>query len=130
MDGATGDVGTFFKERDIRWVDLQFTDLPGTVHHVTIPSSDFTEDSFKEGFGKLDGSSIRGFNAVPVLFQRVRGVVMPHARAHGLRASYLVRSGLPYGSAPGPCAPVASSRIRRKTSAPSPSTLRTSPETK
>ncbi len=78
MDGATGDVGTFFKERDIRWVDLQFTDLPGTVHHVTIPSSDFTEDSFKEGFGKLDGSSIRGFTSIyesDMILMPVRGTM-------------------------------------------------------
>jgi glutamine synthetase len=64
MGNAIGNVGDFFRDRNVQWVDLQFTDLPGTVHHVTIPSSDFTEDSFKEGFGKLDGSSIRGFTSI------------------------------------------------------------------
>jgi glutamine synthetase len=64
MVDETRDVGLFFKEKDAKWVDLQFTDLLGTIHHVTIPSSDFTEESFKEGFGKLDGSSIRGFTSI------------------------------------------------------------------
>ncbi|MDE1870912.1 MAG: type I glutamate--ammonia ligase [Candidatus Micrarchaeota archaeon] len=58
------DISGFFKDRDIRWVDLQFTDLPGTVHHVTIPASSFTDESFEEGFAKLDGSSIRGFTSI------------------------------------------------------------------
>lgn len=50
--------------KKVDWVDLQFTDLPGQLQHVTIPSADFTEESFKEGFGKLDGSSIRGFTSI------------------------------------------------------------------
>ncbi len=54
----------FLKENKIQWVDLQFTDLPGRLQHITIPASDFTEDSFKTGFGKLDGSSIRGFTTI------------------------------------------------------------------
>jgi glutamine synthetase len=52
------------KENNVEWVDLQFTDLPGTLQHVTIPASDFNPESFKEGFGKLDGSSIRGFTSI------------------------------------------------------------------
>ncbi|AWR94890.1 type I glutamate--ammonia ligase [Acidianus brierleyi] len=54
----------FLKDNKIEWVDLQFTDLPGRLQHVTIPASDFDENSFKEGFGKLDGSSIRGFTMI------------------------------------------------------------------
>ncbi|MGD0729046.1 MAG: type I glutamate--ammonia ligase [Candidatus Micrarchaeaceae archaeon] len=49
------------RDNKIRWIDLQFTDLLGRLQHITIPSSEFTEESFSEGFGKLDGSSIRGF---------------------------------------------------------------------
>lgn len=52
------------KENNIRWLDLQFTDVPGRLHHITIPASEATEESFKEGFGKLDGSSIRGFTTI------------------------------------------------------------------
>jgi glutamine synthetase len=52
------------KDNQIRWVDLQFTDLPGRLHHITVPASEFNTDCFKEGFGKLDGSSIRGFTGI------------------------------------------------------------------
>ncbi|QIW24265.1 type I glutamate--ammonia ligase [Sulfolobus sp. S-194] len=54
----------FLKDNKIKWVDLQFTDLPGRLHHITIPASEFTEESFKTGFGKLDGSSIKGFTMI------------------------------------------------------------------
>lgn len=52
------------KENNIRWVDLQFTDLPGRYHHITVPASDFNEEVFKTGFAKLDGSSIKGFTSI------------------------------------------------------------------
>jgi glutamine synthetase len=52
------------KENNIKWVDLQFTDLPGRFHHITVSAKDFNEDAFKNGFGKLDGSSIRGFTEI------------------------------------------------------------------
>jgi len=48
----------------VDWLDLQFTDLPGKLHHITIPAKELTEESFKTGFGKLDGSSIRGFTTI------------------------------------------------------------------
>jgi len=54
----------FLKDNNIKWVDLQFTDLPGRLQHITIPASEFTEESFKSGFGKLDGSSIKGFTSI------------------------------------------------------------------
>ena len=52
------------KENDIRWVDVQFTDMLGKLQHVTLPSRDFDADCFSNGFGKLDGSSIKGFTAI------------------------------------------------------------------
>ncbi|BBD72533.1 hypothetical protein HS1genome_0922 [Sulfodiicoccus acidiphilus] len=52
------------RENQIEWLDLQFTDLPGRLHHITIPAKELTEESFKTGFGKLDGSSIRGFTTI------------------------------------------------------------------
>ncbi len=49
-------------ERDgVRFIDLQFTDLPGRLQHVTIPIDQLDAQSFSEGVPKLDGSSIRGF---------------------------------------------------------------------
>jgi len=54
----------FLKKNNVRWVDLQFTDVPGRLQHITIPANEFTEESFKTGFGKLDGSSIKGFTTI------------------------------------------------------------------
>ncbi len=51
------------KEKDIKFVDLKFTDLPGLMQHYTIPVQELTEDIFKEGSG-FDGSSIRGFQGI------------------------------------------------------------------
>ena len=51
------------KEKEIKIVDLKFTDLPGMWQHFSIPVSELTEDLFEEGTG-FDGSSIRGFQAI------------------------------------------------------------------
>ena len=45
----------------IKFVDLQFTDVPGRLRHVTLPSEMLAEKIFSEGVAKLDGSSVRGF---------------------------------------------------------------------
>ncbi|MBI3116138.1 MAG: type I glutamate--ammonia ligase [Thaumarchaeota archaeon] len=45
----------------VKFVDLQLTDVPGRLRHVTIPSSMVSEKAFSEGVAKLDGSSIKGF---------------------------------------------------------------------
>jgi glutamine synthetase len=51
------------KER-VRWIDLQFVDVPGYLQHITIPSHDLSRENFERGFGKLDGSSIKGFKPI------------------------------------------------------------------
>ncbi len=48
----------------VKWVDLQLTDLAGTLHHVTIASSLVNEETLIRGFGKLDGSSVKGFTTI------------------------------------------------------------------
>jgi glutamine synthetase len=53
----------FAKKNRVQAVDLKFVDLIGTWQHFTIPSSELTEDLFKDGSG-LDGSSIRGWKAI------------------------------------------------------------------
>ena len=45
----------------VKFVDLQFTDVPGRLRHVSIPSEMMREEIFSEGAAKLDGSSVRGF---------------------------------------------------------------------
>jgi len=58
------DVLKVVEEKGVRWIDLQFTDVPGRLHHITVPASRLTLESFEKGFGKLDGSSIRGFTII------------------------------------------------------------------
>ena len=53
----------FCKSQGIGIIDLKFTDLPGTLQHLSIPLSEFTEDNIAEGYG-FDGSSIRGFKSI------------------------------------------------------------------
>jgi glutamine synthetase len=53
----------FAKDEGVEIVDLRFCDLPGMMQHVSVPVSQLTEDSFREGFG-FDGSSIRGFKHI------------------------------------------------------------------
>jgi glutamine synthetase len=57
------DVLTFCREKDVKAVDLRFTDFPGAWQHTTVPVSELTEDSFEDGFG-FDGSSIRGWQVI------------------------------------------------------------------
>ncbi len=53
----------FAHEKEVRQVDLRFTDLPGLQQHISYPIGQLTEESFEDGFG-IDGSSIRGWAAI------------------------------------------------------------------
>jgi glutamine synthetase len=49
--------------KDVKMVDLRFTDLPGTWQHFSIPAHELQEGLFEDGIG-FDGSSIRGFREI------------------------------------------------------------------
>jgi glutamine synthetase len=51
------------REREIRAVDLRFTDFPGTQKHFTVPAAALDEASFEDGFG-FDASSLYGWQAI------------------------------------------------------------------
>ncbi|CCW35449.1 L-glutamine synthetase [Chthonomonas calidirosea] len=53
----------FAREREVRVVDVRFTDLFGQQQHFSIPATAFTEEVFSEGLA-FDGSSIRGFKTI------------------------------------------------------------------
>src|SRR6201996_1609953 len=57
------EVLAFIAEESVEFIDVRFTDLPGTVQHFTIPVETFDADVFTEG-RMFDGSSIRGFQAI------------------------------------------------------------------
>jgi glutamine synthetase len=51
------------REKEVKMIDLRFTDFPGLHQHFTIPVNQLREDVFSEGLG-FDGSSIRGWQAI------------------------------------------------------------------
>ncbi len=53
----------FIAEEKVEFIDVRFTDLPGTIQHFTIPVETFEANDFTEG-RMFDGSSIRGFQAI------------------------------------------------------------------
>jgi glutamine synthetase len=61
MSNKISDVLKMVKE--VKMVDLRFTDLPGTWQHFSLPSQRVDESLFEEGIG-FDGSSIRGFQEI------------------------------------------------------------------
>ncbi|WKD57311.1 Glutamine synthetase 1 [Corynebacterium capitovis DSM 44611] len=57
------EVKKFIQDEEVEFVDVRFTDVPGTEHHFTIPASMFDEDVVEDGLA-FDGSSIRGFTTI------------------------------------------------------------------
>ncbi len=51
------------KEKQIKMVDLRFTDMFGTWHHTSVPANLLSEESFVEGFG-FDASSMKGWQVI------------------------------------------------------------------
>ncbi|MCX8186462.1 MAG: type I glutamate--ammonia ligase [Sulfolobales archaeon] len=63
-DVGVREVLDYIQKERVNWVDLQFTDLLGGLHHVTVNAKDVDERSLEKGFGKLDGSSAKGFSQI------------------------------------------------------------------
>ncbi|HEV8595837.1 MAG TPA: type I glutamate--ammonia ligase [Thermoplasmata archaeon] len=61
--GVVSVLETATKEK-VRWYDLWFVDLLGSLQHITVPANTVSEDDFRDGIGKLDGSSIKGFKEI------------------------------------------------------------------
>ena len=51
------------KEKDVKYVDLRFTDPRGKMQHLTMDVSQMHEDAWAEGL-MFDGSSIAGWKAI------------------------------------------------------------------
>nr|VFK22062.1 MAG: L-glutamine synthetase [Candidatus Kentron sp. MB]VFK27663.1 MAG: L-glutamine synthetase [Candidatus Kentron sp. MB]VFK74381.1 MAG: L-glutamine synthetase [Candidatus Kentron sp. MB] len=54
---------SMIKEKDIRFLDLRFTDTRGKEQHVTLPTTVVDADFFEEG-KMFDGSSIAGWKGI------------------------------------------------------------------
>ena len=61
MDAKT--VLHFAVDEQVKFVDMRFTDLPGSWHHLTFPINAFSESTFEEGLG-FDASSLRGWASI------------------------------------------------------------------
>ncbi len=52
------------KKSGIKWIRLNFCDPFGFLHQISVNSNEITEDAFKQGLPRLDGSSIKGFKQI------------------------------------------------------------------
>jgi glutamine synthetase len=57
------DVLKMIKEKEVKFVDLRFTDTRGKEQHVTVPARQFNADKFESGHA-FDGSSIAGWKGI------------------------------------------------------------------
>ncbi|HRY08039.1 MAG TPA: type I glutamate--ammonia ligase [Hyphomicrobiaceae bacterium] len=60
---TASDVVTMLKEKDVKFVDLRFTDTKGKMQHVTADVSCVDESIFTDGYA-FDGSSIAGWKTI------------------------------------------------------------------
>jgi glutamine synthetase len=63
MFSNTDEVLKFITDQDVKFIDVRFCDLPGTMQHFNVPAADLDEEFFVNG-QMFDGSSIRGFQAI------------------------------------------------------------------
>src|SRR3954471_3340423 len=68
------DVLKLIKDKEVKFVDLRFTDTRGKEQHVTVPLKYFGKDKFEQGHA-FDGSSIAGWKGI----QASDMLLMPYA---------------------------------------------------
>ena len=60
---SPADILKLIKEKDVKFVDLRFTDTRGKEQHVSVPSHEIDEGFFEDG-KMFDGSSIAGWKGI------------------------------------------------------------------
>src|SRR5204863_339069 len=63
MAMSANDVMKLIKDKEVKFVDLRFTDTRGKEQHVSVPVKAFTMDKFESGHF-FDGSSIAGWKSI------------------------------------------------------------------
>jgi glutamine synthetase type I len=63
MATSAADVLKMIKDKEVKFVDLRFTDTRGKEQHVSVPSKMFNQDKFDSGHA-FDGSSIAGWKGI------------------------------------------------------------------
>src|SRR5678816_151999 len=71
---TVADVLKLIKEKEVKFVDLRFTDTKGKEQHVTVPTRMVDDSFFEDGKG-FDGSSIAGWKGI----QESDMILMPDA---------------------------------------------------
>jgi glutamine synthetase len=71
---TAADVLKLIKEKEVKFVDLRFTDTKGKEQHVTVPTRMVDDSFFEDGKG-FDGSSIAGWKGI----QESDMILMPDA---------------------------------------------------
>ena len=80
----------FAKENGALMVDYKFMDFVGTWQHVSVPMTEFSEDTFEEGQG-FDGSSIRGWQPIHASDERFI-YRLGHCATHGYADVFIYHS--------------------------------------
>src|ERR1700750_744261 len=60
---SPADVLKMIKDKEVKFVDLRFTDTRGKEQHVSVPAKAFGADKFDAGHA-FDGSSIAGWKGI------------------------------------------------------------------
>jgi len=63
MAKSVADVLKLIKDKEVKFVDLRFTDTRGKEQHVSVPARVFDQDKFDSGHA-FDGSSIAGWKGI------------------------------------------------------------------
>ena len=63
MATTPDDVLKMIKDKEVKFVDLRFTDTRGKEQHVSVPAKLFGKDQFEHGHA-FDGSSIAGWKGI------------------------------------------------------------------
>ncbi|MDH4190878.1 MAG: type I glutamate--ammonia ligase [Betaproteobacteria bacterium] len=63
MASTPDEVLKSIKDKEVKFVDLRFTDTRGKEQHVTVPAREFNKDKFESGHA-FDGSSIAGWKGI------------------------------------------------------------------
>ena len=61
--------------KNIRWLELHFTDLAGYLRSVTVAAHEVDEKALEKGMNVLDGSSVEGFTSIDESDLRLRPVM-------------------------------------------------------
>jgi glutamine synthetase len=63
MFSSPDEVLRYIRDNDVKFIDVRFCDLPGTMQHFNVPAEFVDDNMFTEGLA-FDGSSIRGFQQI------------------------------------------------------------------